>query len=252
MNFDIKKNNKLPIISVVTVVFNNIDSIEKTIQSVITQTYENIQYIIIDGGSNDGTLDVIRKYEKYIDILVTEKDKGIYDAMNKGIKLAKGKWINFMNSGDTYYSKYTLSNISFNNYTNQSFIYGKARIFDSKNRLIKTLMPLNVNRLNLVIFATRVLCHQAVFYNSEIKFLYPSKYKIKGDFFSYFEYIKFKPAKKLNQTICNYSLGGVSQIYKDLGEKELWNILREKSGFLRFLHIPIFFYSRLRMMTISK
>lgn len=88
--------------SIITVCYNSIDTIEKTINSVISQTFKNFEYIIIDGGSNDGTVDVINKYKEHIDVLVSEPDNGIYDAFNKGVKLAKGKLISILNSDDTY------------------------------------------------------------------------------------------------------------------------------------------------------
>lgn len=93
-----------PLITVITVVYNGVEKLEQTILSVLNQSYDNVEYIIIDGGSKDGTIDVIRKYEDYIDYWVSEKDDGIYDAMNKGIDLAMGKWLNFMNCGDIFYS----------------------------------------------------------------------------------------------------------------------------------------------------
>lgn len=94
-------NSKLKI-SVVTVSYNAADTIEETIRSVVNQTYDNIEYIIIDGGSTDGTVDIIKKYAGRIAYWVSEPDRGIYDAMNKGIAVATGDYINFMNAGDRF------------------------------------------------------------------------------------------------------------------------------------------------------
>ena len=92
--------NKKKLLSIITVVKNDVHNIEKTIKSIISQKNKKIEYIIIDGNSNDGTYQIINKYKKKIDKLVTEKDNGIYHAMNKGIKFANGKYIGFCNSGD--------------------------------------------------------------------------------------------------------------------------------------------------------
>jgi glycosyltransferase involved in cell wall biosynthesis len=91
-----------PLISIITVVYNGSKTLEQTIQSVINQSYKNIEYIIIDGGSTDGTIDIIKKYEKNIVHWSSEPDKGLYDAMNKGIALAKGELIGMINSDDWY------------------------------------------------------------------------------------------------------------------------------------------------------
>ena len=91
-------------VSVITVCYNAIRGIEKTIQSVISQSHDDLEYIVIDGGSTDGTIDVIQKYRDKIAYFVSEPDGGIYDAMNKGIKVATGEWINFLNAGDTFAS----------------------------------------------------------------------------------------------------------------------------------------------------
>lgn len=91
---------KPPLVSVITICYNAEESITKTIESVIAQTYPNVEYIIIDGKSRDGTLDVIKQYRKHIDVLISEKDDGIADAFNKGIKLSNGKYIQLLNADD--------------------------------------------------------------------------------------------------------------------------------------------------------
>ena len=120
LNYESKKQN----FSIITVVLNNVISIEETIKSVVNQS-EDFEYIVIDGGSDDGTLDIIRKYEKYINLWISEKDYGIYDAMNKGIKYSTGNYLGILNSGDLYnpnalsiISKYLEEN------ANLDFIFG--------------------------------------------------------------------------------------------------------------------------------
>ena len=99
-----------PLVSIITVVYNGEKFLEETIQSVISQTYENVEYIIIDGGSTDGTLDIIKRYEDKIDYWISEKDKGISDAFNKGIVCASGDIIGLINADD-YYEQGAFSNI---------------------------------------------------------------------------------------------------------------------------------------------
>ncbi len=98
-------------VSIITVVYNNKDTIKDAIKSVLNQTYKNIEYIIIDGASNDGTVDIIKSYGDNIDKFVSEPDKGIYDAMNKGIKLATGDIIGILNSDDFYVDKKVIEKV---------------------------------------------------------------------------------------------------------------------------------------------
>ena len=93
---------KKPLISIITAVYNGEKNLEETILSVTNQTYDNVEFIIIDGSSTDGTIDIIKKYEDKIDYWISEKDSGIFDAMNKGILASKGDYINFMNAGDFF------------------------------------------------------------------------------------------------------------------------------------------------------
>lgn len=100
-----------PLITIVTVVFNGAAVLEDTINSVLQQSYPNVEYIIVDGGSTDGTLEIISRYEHAIDFWISEKDHGIYDAMNKAVGLATGAWINFMNAGDLFAGPDALQNV---------------------------------------------------------------------------------------------------------------------------------------------
>lgn len=91
-----------PLVSIVTVVYNGAATLERTMQSVFAQRYPNIEYIVVDGGSSDGTLDLLRKHEDRLDLWVSERDKGIYDAMNKGVALCTGEWVALINADDWY------------------------------------------------------------------------------------------------------------------------------------------------------
>jgi|TARA_B110000438_G_scaffold299974_1_gene351286 glycosyltransferase involved in cell wall biosynthesis len=113
--------------SIITVTLNSEATIEKCIQSVINQNYQNCEYIIIDGGSNDNTLNIINKYKDKISVLISEKDNGIWDAMNKGINIATGDIIGFLNSDDFYYSNvFTTANKYFLNH-NIDFLFGSVQ-----------------------------------------------------------------------------------------------------------------------------
>ena len=111
-----------PLITIITVVLNDQDNIEKTILSVLKQDYKNIQYIVIDGDSKDGTNKIIKKYSDKINIFKSEKDEGIYDAFNKGLDLATGDLIGFVNSGDTLTTEsLTILNKYYHNYPKADF-----------------------------------------------------------------------------------------------------------------------------------
>ena len=132
-----------PKVSIITVVYNGIEFLEETIKSVIAQTYPNIEYIIVDGGSKDGTLDIIKKYEAHISKWISEPDKGIYDAMNKGIDLATGDWQNFLNAGDSFVDNNVLEKIFTTNLENITLVYGDIIAIRENGQ------KLNVNAIEL-------------------------------------------------------------------------------------------------------
>jgi glycosyltransferase involved in cell wall biosynthesis len=124
-----------PKISIVTVVYNGAALIERTIVSVLSQTYTNIEYIIIDGASTDGTLELISTYKSKIALLHSGKDDGIYDAMNKGLKDATGDYILFLNAGDELFANDTIENI-FAGTPNADVYYGNTAIIDLNGKII--------------------------------------------------------------------------------------------------------------------
>lgn len=167
-----------PLISVVTVCFNAVKDIEKTILSVINQTYENIEYIIIDGGSTDGTVDVIKKYADRITYWISEPDKGIYDAMNKGIKVATGEWINFMNAGDSFYSKDVIEKFLPFIDEDTYIAYGDTMMICSFGNVLRKNLPIEAMTHSMV------PGHQATLINTDYhrRHLYDTSYKSSADF----------------------------------------------------------------------
>ena len=132
-----------PLITVVTVVYNGAATLEQTIQSVVNQTYDNVEYIIIDGASTDGTLDIIKKYEDRIDYWQSEPDKGIYDAMNKGLDLATGDFLIFLGADDLIFAPTTFQNIAMSlidrdkNYYGDVYLNEHRFIYDYKFSKLK-------------------------------------------------------------------------------------------------------------------
>lgn len=162
-----------PVISVITVCYNAAETIEETIQSVLEQTYADIEYIIIDGGSTDGTVEIIRKYAGRLAYWVSEPDKGIYDAMNKGIAAATGEYINFMNAGDTFHNEKVVEEVFSRDYPEScSVIYGKTQRSYRWGTYIKTPRQ---DRLDF--------CHQSTFIKTAVhkKIPFDLSYKICAD-----------------------------------------------------------------------
>ena len=129
-----------PKFSIITVTYNAGKVLEDTIQSVITQTYKNVEYILVDGGSTDNTLNIINQYRSMIQQVVSEPDQGLYDAMNKGIRMATGDYICFLNAGDAFHEDDTLQqmvhSIAVNN-TLPDVLYGETAIVDEEGHFLR-------------------------------------------------------------------------------------------------------------------
>jgi len=201
--------------TVITIVYNDVKNIEKTILSVLNQKYQNFEYIIIDGGSTDGTVDIIKKYQKSIDDWVSEKDGGIYPAMNKGISLAKGEIINMLNSGDYYIDSHVLDRVAREFYKEDiSFLLGLGKFIDEKDKTIHKGGKLYTTSLKATIFSS--ICHQSFFYKKSLhdKFgLYDTRYKIcaDGHFMYRLYHNKAIRRKLLNEVLVVRRRSGVSK-----------------------------------------
>lgn len=171
-----KNNNHL--VSIITISYNVVSSIEATILSVINQTYLPIEYIIIDGGSVDGTLDIIKKYTDRITYWCSEPDKGIYDAMNKGIAKATGEWVNFMNAGDTFFDFFVIEKLFARISFKSHIVYGNTMMMLKVGNYIEYPKSLNL------ISKQMVFGHQATFVRRQVlnKLKFNISFKSSGDY----------------------------------------------------------------------
>lgn len=170
-----------PKISIVTVTYNCKDTIEQTIRNVLSQTYPSLEYIIIDGGSTDGTRDIIEQYAEHLAYWVSEPDKGIYDAMNKGLQAATGQWILFRNSGD-YFAAPTVVEDVFSHYEDRGefCIAGRTRFFENDGYFDSEILG-EIQDL----WAQPYFSHPSTFIRTEVmrENPYPTDLRIAGDYY---------------------------------------------------------------------
>ena len=176
-----------PKFTIITVTYNAGKVLEKTIQSVISQSYPHVEYIIVDGKSKDSTLQIAETYKKWIHILVSETDKGLYDAMNKGIRLATGDYLCFLNAGDTLHDNDTLQHMvnSLKEKEWPDVLYGETAIVDGKGNFLHMRRLSAPRELNWKSFKQGMLvCHQAFFARRElaIQESYDMSYRFSADF----------------------------------------------------------------------
>ena len=216
--------NNNPKISIITVVYNNKLHIENTILSVLNQTYKNIEYIIIDGGSTDGTLEIIKKHAKKLDCIISERDKGIYDAMNKGVLKATGDWIYFLNSGDTFYTNKTLHNI----FSSQS-LYKADLIYGNHESNYGYFKRIHTPKELINLWKGMIFSHQGMFVKTKLMKVSPFNlsYKISADYnFIYNLYKQNKKFKYINIIIATLEAGGLSELNINKTHLERWKIIR--------------------------
>mgnify|MGYP003527269829 FL=1 len=169
-------------VTVVTAVLNDAGHIEQTILSVISQTDIEIEYIIVDGGSKDGTLELIGKYKDKISLLISESDRGVYDAMNKGIKYSTGDFVYFLNSGDVLLNPSILSKIKFEDVNvRNTIIYGNVVVAYGNIEALEKPRPFFNSKMK---FKGIGICHQSMFFPGELirNEKYDLSYNIAADY----------------------------------------------------------------------
>ncbi|HOW82094.1 MAG TPA: glycosyltransferase family 2 protein [Spirochaetota bacterium] len=205
------KHKKSDLITIITVVKNDEANIERTIKSVLSQTYPFIQYIIIDGSSNDGTLNVIEKYSPHIDLIISEHDEGIYDAMNKGVNNATGEWVFFLNSGDEFHDEHVLSKLSRYFPGNISLIFGDVIVIESDGKRVIQ----KHKKMSRHFLLKKTICHQSILFKKELFSqigLFNTDYNIKADYDWLLRYY-FKNKKNslyINLEVTRFLKGGFS------------------------------------------
>ncbi|HEY2583556.1 MAG TPA: glycosyltransferase family 2 protein [Mucilaginibacter sp.] len=233
-----------PKLTVITVVYNNARDIERTMLSVLNQSYPNIEYIIVDGLSTDGTLEIIKHYESRITKLISEKDKGIYDAMNKGLAVATGDFVLFMNSADEFYEPDTVAKV-FSTADNADIYYGETEMTDDKGQSLgqrRHKAPENFTWRSFKYGMS--VSHQAIYIRRSIIEPYDSRYHLSADI----DWIiraakKAKKVANVNQYVAKYQVGGMSKTKHRESLLERFDIMKRYYGLVPtiFNHFVIAF-----------
>jgi glycosyltransferase involved in cell wall biosynthesis len=240
-------------ISIVTVVYNGQLEVENTILSVLNQTYPHIQFIVIDGASTDKTVEIIGRYASSIDVFISEPDSGIYNAMNKAIALCKGKWINFMNVGDVFYTETTLEEVFSNkNHANAIALYGNHEVSYGQSKIMRSPNPLTE------LWKGMTIQHQSIFVQKTILEgrLFDLQYRFAADFDLIYDlYKKNLFIKYVNIPISTVSANGFSEENSIDTYKEFWSVVNkyEKKTFFigvyyRFILIERFIVKFLKIL----
>lgn len=204
----------MSLISIITINYNNVNGLQKTFNSVFSQNSKYFEYIVIDGGSTDGSLDVIKNNEKKINFWISEKDRGIYDALNKGILNANGEYLLFLNSGDTFYDDTVIQQFLNLKHLHHLYgiIYGNVNLeYNNMSKILKQNTPLNLD-----FFYYHTLNHQSSFIKKTLfnAFgLYTVTYKISSDYEFFVKVFVNSPQEYYytDYTMCNFDMSGLSQ-----------------------------------------
>lgn len=211
-------------LSIITVNLNNRDGLQKTIESVVSQTFKDFEWMVIDGGSTDGSKELIEQYADHFAYWVSEPDKGIYNAMNKGVRMAKGDYLQFLNSGDWLWDSHILQNVFSNNdVDNTDILYGKCLVHDTNGEVFEYGPHYDIFTPFSLVYST--ISHPASFTRRNLfdrVGIFDETFRIAGDLEFFFRAIIINSAttKFIDQAITHFSGGGVSMTSPITIEKE--------------------------------
>lgn len=232
-------------LSIITIAYNCANDLEGTMASVFEQTFNDIEYVIVDGGSSDGSVAIIKKYKQNIDKWVSEPDKGIYDAMNKGLKMATGDYVLFLNAGDKLSGSDTLNQIPFSKFPKADIFYGETVSVDENGNELGLRPKKLPHNLNWKHFKNgMVVCHQSILVKRKLAPEYNRSYKLSSDV----EWV-LKCLKKSNQIIFTETIisrfleGGASVQRHGESLNERFMIMKEYFGLgtTLFKHVGFIF-----------
>jgi len=228
-----KSYDDKPLICIVTVVYNGEKHLEQTINSVLDQDYDNVEYIVIDGGSSDGTLEIIKKYEGQVDYWVSEQDGGIYDAMNKGASLCSGRYIAFLNADDWYNNNAFKNAIAVINSGHPDYIFSDVDIYVNEKLYIQEKADLDRVK-NRAPFN-----HQTLFVKRDILLEIPFdiNYLIIADYNLMIQLVKKKYSYKyiIDKPIASFRGGGASTVMNY--NYEAFRLHKKEFGLLNAIHM---------------
>lgn len=221
-------------ISIITINYNNCSKLIKTAESVIRQQYKKTEYIIVDGGSTDGSRDYINSIKDKLAFAISEPDRGIYNAMNKGWKLASGDYCIFLNSGDFFFNDTVLSNVAeyIDNSEYADIYYGNIMAFDKEVRFESIFNE----PLSLYYFYSKFLPHPATFFNKKILIKlngFNEKYKIISDWIFFVEaFLQKAKFHYIDEIISEFEMNGLSS-NNDLAGKERDKVFNDELNILK-------------------
>lgn len=242
-------NHPTPKFSVITVCYNAEATLEDTIQSVISQTYHHVEYIIVDGASKDRTMDIVNRYRERISVVVSEPDKGLYDAMNKGIRLATGDYLCFLNAGDSFHEDDTLQQMvhSIHGTRLPDVLYGETELVDHEGHFLRMRRLQAPEHLTWKSFRQGMLvCHQAFFARRDLVMPYDLRYRFSADFDWCIKIMRqSKVLHNTHLTLIDYLSEGMTTRNHKASLKERFRIMVRHYGWASTVAFHLWFVLRL-------